>query len=231
MTPDEMFERLISPDFQGDGRLANDFLSVVQRGYRLSSVGQLLRSENVHSRGVGAFIATFLRRDAVAAFEPVIAELLDDPVWRIRMDAIEALTCCATMGDGRVLGKILLMLDSDDDGDRHAVTVFVRVVDDDILRLAIVSAVSLKPDSPFSAIETSHRRREYRTRAGIARSLRSDCRVVRRFAAAMAGRPFLVINENLLELVENSGDHDVSVMVANVRKLPIPMGSVLSSKL
>jgi len=231
MTPDEMFERLNSPDFQGDGKLANDFLAQVQRGYPLSSVGQLLRSKNVHSRGVGAFITTFLRQDAATAFKPVIAELLDDPVWRIQMDAIEALTECVTTGDGRVLGKILLMLDSEDEGDRHAVTVFVRIVDDDILRLAVVNAVALRPDSPFSAIEASYGRREHRTRAGIARLLRSDHRVVRRFAAAMAGRPFLVINEHLLELAENSGDAEVSAMVANVRPLPIPRGAVLSSKL
>lgn len=231
MTPDDMFERLISPHFQGDGGLANDFLTAVQRGYPLSSVGQLLRSKNVYSRGVGAFIATFLRRDAVTAFKPVIADLLDDPVWRIRMDAIEALTQCVTMGDGRILGKILPMLDSEDEGDRHAVTVFVRIVDDDILRLAIVNAVAIRPDPPFSEIESSYRRREHRTRAGIYRSLRSDHRVVRRFAAAMAGRPYLVINEHLLELAENSGDAEMAEMVANVRTLPIPRGSVLSSKL
>ena len=231
MHPHEMFEQLMSPDFAGDGRLPNDFLSFLGPRYPPERVVDLLRSSNWHTRAAGAFLATFLKPEVVTGFKFELAALLDEPNSRVRMDAIEALRDCVTPYDGPLLGRLLLLLDSDHPADHYSVTLFIRLVHDGVLKAAATNAAVLRPESAFTQIASDLRNKTYLSRAGIARSLQSEHRAVRRFAAAMAGRARLVINEHLLELVENADDLEVRKMAAISRKHPVPTWAGLSSEL
>lgn len=231
MTRDEILEQMLSPNYDGDGRLPNDFISALSSGYPSYGLARLLRSENPHSRGAGAFIVANVSMWNVRnPLKPLLAELLDDPSVRLRMDVIEALTDCMTTRDGRLLGRVLIMLDSDEAGDRYAVTQFIRISSVPVLWAAVLNASALMPDSPFYTIETLFKSGRFTSRTGVARALKSKHRAIRRFAAAMVARPRLVINEPLLALAETSDDAEIRDMVSTSRKWPV-CRAVLSSDL
>ena len=210
-----MLEALLSPDYDGDGKLANDFASEIGRTVPLESLKLLICSDNPETRASGAFISTMMTRGRDLSFMiDELAQLLDDPRERVRADVIESISDWAAFKDSEILGRVMLHLDDESRLVRH---IMIRVIQHSpswMLQLAIDNAAKLKPRSAFSDIKEMCNLYRHVLAETILAMLNHSSATVRRFGIGLAAKPREIIFYRFLEEAEKSPDDEIKLQAA-----------------
>ncbi len=218
MTPQKMLETLLSPHYEGGGRLANDFADELGRTIPLENLRLLLLSDNAATRGTGAFISTIMGSDRNLNFMiETLAALLDDPCPQVRFDVIESIRYFAEEKDGHVLGRILLHLDDPDQLVRYGVMKAIQILEQEALLIAKDHAATLRPNSAFSEIAEMYSYGEVSPRV-LRDMLGHPDPVLRRFGFGLAGRPRHVVVDRYVEWAEGSPDAEISALATQLLK-------------
>jgi hypothetical protein len=208
-----MLKTLLSPGYDGDGKLANDFLSELGKTVPLESLSLLLTSANERTRATGAFLATFQDRN-INAMIGDLAGLLDDAVIRTRFDAAESIWSCSGRDDGEFLGRALLHLDDNEAGPRWGAIRSIQCHRGWKLQLACKHAAQLRPNSSFSTIFEIYsdydRNYECVSPTKVKTMLGHADALVRRFGLGLAGQPQYVVIDRFVEWAQASPDPEIS---------------------
>jgi hypothetical protein len=227
--------KLLEPGFEGDSELTFALQSEFHKGFPLENLRPLLRSENLYTQGAAAYLVAEMSPRLSYGMNCVvadIADLLDSKIVRIRFDAIEALLGCTTGADGIILGRVMLRLDDEVFGIRWKVAQFIRFAERWQLRLAVENAAALRPDSAFPILAKVHGQYLNATTDTVRWLVEHPNPLVRRFGAAVAGRPRSVVDEQFLAMAEASHDDEVREIAAAAYRIQLtPIYAVWSSTL
>ncbi|MFD1986545.1 hypothetical protein ACFSOZ_29325 [Mesorhizobium newzealandense] len=217
MTGQEMLERLLSPSYDHDDGLANDFLGELGKSVPLESLRLLLTSANARTRAAGAFLATFQNQN-ISSMVGELAALLGDSNPCTRYDAVECILRCSTRNDGDYLAQALFALEDQHDGVRTGAVMFVRFAKDWQLKLARQHAALLRPQTPFSEIaDISGQWRD--DASGMIRAMLDHSEpVVRRYGIGLASRARLVVVDAFVEWAQASADPEISKLATDCIK-------------
>lgn len=222
MTPDEMIDRLLDPLCDtGDGEVANELLSAFWNGYPLENLRRLLVPATI---GSAAFIAAELGQKIRPLLKEVAALTAHESV-RVRMDAIIAISHCATWEDGWAVAKIVAALGDSHERVRWMASSAVRYIESSPLTAGLKYLHSKDPDSVLGSLNRAFVTIErHRKSAGAAleQLLRHDDPIARRFGAAVAVRPRLFIDPAFVALAASVGDEEILKVVREATELPLP---------
>jgi hypothetical protein len=226
-----MIETMLEPSFEGDGVLANDLLSECHKGFPKENVRRLIASPNPATQATAAFLMTFWGFE-LHPFVSEIASLLDSKHWRTRFDTVEVLRSCTTPEDGEILGRVLLLLDDEDQGVRWGVAQFIRYAPPWQLKLGLRHAAMLSSNPAFEELNKVHGQHFRATTKKLTWLLAHPDPIVRRFGAAIAIKPGYVIDEQFVAMAEQSDDAEVKNIAASCRRSHMtPIYAVWSSSL
>jgi hypothetical protein len=203
-----------------DTQLTPDQIAVLTRAFASNG-----RSE----RDAAAFMVAELYEKA-RPFIREIATLLESPTARVRGDAIQALSYCATWEDGWAVALVVAGLADPSEGVRYMATKAIRYMDARELRSGLKHLRETQPESIYAKFEPLflciHRRRGGPDKERLQRYLNHKDPVARRFAVAIAGRPRLFIDPNLISLARQSADDEIKALANKAIESPTPFYAV-----
>lgn len=222
MTPDEMIELLLDPQSDAmDGRVVNDLLSEVGRGYPIESLRRLFVPT---AFGDAAFLVSELGEKARPLIND-IALLIEQGGPRVRGDAISALSMCTTWEDGWAVSKVVTGLGDQHEGVRWITSRALRYMESKTLHAGLEYLKREQPNSVYAQFKNVFQlleRRPENATATLQRLLIHDDEIARRFAAAMAVRPRLFIDRAFVALAESSPDTEVAEIARDAIDTQLP---------
>ncbi len=207
MTPKKMISLLLSDGYEGKC-YSKELYGAFLNGFPLENLRRLLLCDNYEAVTTGAYLVYELGW----LVHPLVREiegLLDHEDSQVRFDAIYALGECTTPSDGNALGRVLLLLDDPTPFVQRGVIMFIRSSDYWQLSIAVRVAAKMRPGTAFATvIATSIRGGRIFDSAKLKVLVSHKDPVVRRFAAGMATRPRLIVDEDFLDIAAACNDEE-----------------------
>ncbi len=198
-----------------DGRLPDQLLLEIQKGYPCKHLRLLLSSESDDAVKIGAWIASELGPEG-AELVQAMARRLQHPVKAVRLYALDCIYLWATSENGREVAGALRLLDDGDKGVRWKAIDSLQYASPDQLAAALEYLERTDPDSLHVAglwwsldLDKSERT------AQISERLGSDEPVIRKYAAVAAAQAEDASPE-LLKMCAASDDADLVEFATSV---------------